>query len=369
MREIIKYSAVLLLVLAVSEATGRTAYAETAGALPDTEISESELAALEQELSVQEAAGDKETGTADSTENYDSYAFPDEQNAFSVNENPEREISFDSAAGLYTYRLPDKSSWSMSVPDGACTAGTVRLSLDSSGVLLSVRKNEEMYSAPDTLAFEEPGRYQAEFFIGGAAPQDEDDIAAYTTDSKTEIYHITVSFTIFTSPTNAFREMQAPAGFRLRQVSLNQKQIPAAGDTAEFTEDGDYGLVFCGIRDSSVSYELHFTSDRTAPTISFSPDIKGKTIRAPVRLTPSETDCSIEILRKGIRTADVDHTIRNGGFYSVIITDPAGNETDYQFNVSYPIRSLTDTFYILGGGLLLLFLYAGIRRLQHPGVR
>lgn len=267
-----------------------------------------------------------------------------------IEDDPQTELSYDRVSRMYVYTAGEGIRYAMSVPEGAVSAEAVRFDPRSGNVIQYFKDGAQFFPLENT--FTEPGRYEI-LWLG--TNTDEAVLSGNAADSQGALRAVRkrVRFRIVSSLTGSMETVDIPEGFRLESAEVDGNRLLAAGRLT-VDRDGDYHLLFTGLRDSRIEYELRFRSDRTKPEIRFSKDVTGKReASAPVSFTVLEQGVSVTVKRDGADMVYTGNTLTSGGSYTIIARDPAGNETAVSFYLRYSIRNQLGFLVILFAGLLI----------------
>lgn len=274
------------------------------------------------------------------------------QDAFELITNPEMEISQDEVSGHYRYVLPNKSSFTLSVPSGGVSTGAVWLTLsDNISILKAQHDGQSLYQV-NSLIFEEEGTYHLTLLSMGSSS----DSAGYTSGSYGN-FQVDVFFVITPRVTNRLGFVNAPVGFRFEKVVRNDKEIAGKGTTRYLEQDGNYRVLFSSEENPSITYEMSFQLDRISPSLAFSKDINKRSVSAPLMVRASEPGSTIEVAHNGNISELTDSELVDGGSYLLIVKDAAGNTRSYSVNLKYASRIPIGEGFLL---LVILLVCAGL---------
>lgn len=256
-----------------------------------------------------------------------------EKNKFAVRDDPDTILQFDEAAGEYLYILPDGNGYRMNVPRNAVRAGPVILSAPDGGFIGVMKKDGEAFYQEDTT-FTEPGSYELEYYSGGIDPAGDVNVNRMDTGAMgTTRSHI--RFRIIPERWNGGGSLAPPEDFTLVSATLDSEPVPG-GYEFRIRDDGLYKLTYAFDGDASIRYETEFLIDRTAPEIRLTPQIEGqKEVKPPVTFSVADPEAGVRVMKDGTPVETPGGRIEEGGWYSIIATDPAGNETVKTFYLQY----------------------------------
>ena len=266
---------------------------------------------------------------------------------FAVQDDPDTILEFDAARGEYIYILPDGNAYRMNVPRDAVHAGQVILRVPDGGFIGVMKKNGEAFYQDDTT-FTEPGNYEVEYYSGGIDTSGGvnvnrvDSGALGTTRSH-------IRFRIIPPIWNEGGSLMPPEDFSLVSALLDGEPLQG-GYEFRIRDDGRYHLTYAFDGDSSVRYETEFFIDRTAPEIRLTPPVEnGKQGRPPVTFEVADPEARVKVMKDGTLVETPGGRIEEGGWYSIIATDPAGNESEKTFYLQY---GMTRELKLLSGVIL-----------------
>ena len=252
---------------------------------------------------------------------------------FTVQDDPDTILEYDRDRGEYVYILPDGNEYRMNVPRDAVHVGPVTVTTPDGGFIGMIKRDGEAYYQEETT-FTEPGSYELEYYSGGIDTSggvnvDRIDTAAMGTTRS----HI--RFRIIPQSWNGAGPLTPPEDFSLVSAELDGESMPT-GYEFRLRDDGLYHLVYAFGGDESIRYELEFTSDRTAPEIRLTPPVDGtKKSRPPVAFEVIDPEARVRVMKDGTLVETPGQRIEEGGWYAIIATDPAGNETEKSFYLQY----------------------------------
>ena len=269
---------------------------------------------------------------------------------FAVRDDPDTVLQFDAAKGEYVYILPDGNEYRMNVPRDAVHAGPVILRVPDGGFVGMMKKNGEAFYQEDTT-FTELGNYELEYYSGGIDTSGGvnvnrvDSGALGTTRSH-------IRFRIIPPIWNEGGSLMPPEDFSLVSATLDGEPLPG-GYEFRIRDDGLYHLSYEFDGDRSVRYETEFFIDRTLPEIRLTPPIEeGKNARPPVTFEVTDPEARVRVMKDGTLVETPGGRIEEGGWYSIIARDPAGNETEKTFYLQY---GMTRELKLLSGVIAAAF--------------
>ena len=266
---------------------------------------------------------------------------------FAVQDDPDTILEFDAARGEYIYILPDGNEYRMNVPRDAVYAGQVILRVPDGGFIGVMKKNGEAFYQEETT-FTEPGNYELEYYSGGIDTSGGVNVSRIDSGAMgTTRSHI--RFRIIPARWNKGESLTPPEDFSLVSALLDGEPLQG-GYEFRIRDDGRYHLTYAFDGDSSVRYETEFFIDRTAPEIRLTPLIEnGKQGRPPVTFEVADPEARVKVMKDGTLVETPGGRIEEGGWYSIIATDPAGNESEKTFYLQY---GMTRELKLLSGVIL-----------------
>lgn len=266
---------------------------------------------------------------------------------FSVQDDPDTVLEFDAARGEYIYILPDGNEYRMNVPRDAVHAGQVILRVPDGGFIGAMKKNGEAFYQDDTI-FTEPGNYEVEYYSGGIDTSGGVNVNRIDSGAMgTTRSHI--RFRIIPAIWNGGGSLTPPEDFSLVSALLDGEPLQG-GYEFRIRDDGRYHLTYAFDGDSSVRYEMEFFIDRISPEIRLTPPIEnGKQARPPVTFEVADPEARVKVMKDGTLVETPGGRIEEGGWYSIIATDPAGNESEKTFYLQY---GMTRELKLLSGVIL-----------------
>lgn len=163
-------------------------------------------------------------------------------------------------------------------------------------------------------------------------------------------------FTILQSCTNALEEFTIPEGFRFTGISVNGAYAAVPRGTAySMPSDGKYAFEF-GCDEIGLFYHVDVRKDTVAPRLEISGLVDG-VARGPVSMSvAAQEDTSIQVIKDGQEiNTPYDLTLEDYGDYRVIISDRAGNSSEYSFTIQMYFTMTSLLVF-----LLLLLIAAGL---------
>jgi len=154
-----------------------------------------------------------------------------------------------------------------------------------------------------------------------------------------------LSFTIVNETCGTVEEYKMPQGFTIRSASLDSETFAKAGSSVAFADEGMYRIDYTCLA-TGVSYQLRVTVDHTAPVLELR-NVENGIAKGPVDISDVEQGASLFIKHDGIEMDDPGSVLDETGDYYILLTDAAGNSTEYTFHIGV-------YFNLSSVGLLLL---------------
>ena len=178
------------------------------------------------------------------------------------------------------------------------------------------------------------------------------------------------TFMLVGSSTNAIHTFQVPEGFYITEALKDGESIYLDRFSVSMEEEGDYEITY-EYPATDYAYTLKIRIDRTAPELLFqgTVDRRGR-IRSQLDFSGLETGDSIYLTRSGVQVAPVLNgdgtgTIFDTGIYRMLVTDPAGNTSEYNFIILQYLNTQSWLFFlIVGVTLAAVIVYLALQRRQ-----
>jgi len=159
-------------------------------------------------------------------------------------------------------------------------------------------------------------------------------LGSYTLSVKVNGQEVSnvLNFTICGQYCGYVYNIQLPDGFSFTQVYYNGQPKSTSSNYLDLTEEGDYAFTYvCNA--SQKSYSVKTIVDHTAPTLKLSELNEKNVARGPVSIADLEEGAYIAVYLNDKLVENLGDTLTGTGNYLVVVTDPAGNTTNYQFEI------------------------------------
>lgn len=220
-------------------------------------------------------------------------------------------VYYDQERLGYVYNVNDQMELFCSVVDGMVVQRNVRVEADE-GVDVTLYLDGEAVADPDLTNIFKVGNYVVEVSVGGQTYQP-------------------VSFSIIGSMTNAMTGYNMPDGFVITEVTLDGEDIYEDRGYVSMATEGHYVVNYRCAR-SGMTYELDVIIDTTPPVLALSELNDRNQARGPVSIADVEEGASAVVLLDG-KQITYKSELTESGEYQVILTDRAGNVSQYSFTI------------------------------------
>lgn len=231
------------------------------------------------------------------------------------------------------------------VPDGTVTDEMVSITVPG-GCSAQLYRNGVQLDSPNFSAISKPGSYV--LCISGS-----------TADSIQPL-----RFTIVDEVTGLIDSYRMPDGFLISAVTLNGDPVPYSAAEADLSREGNYSVQYrCEAAD--LNWRLDVTTDHTPPQLRLEAVTDGYA-KGPVDISDVEEGASVFVELDG-KSIAYEKTLTRSGAYRIVLTDKAGNTTEYRFtilvyfNVSSYIFIAVLVIFIIA---LLVYLRVSSKRLR-----
>lgn len=272
-------------------------------------------------LSTVYAVGEDDTQTESEDEDYIDYTGPiDPYTGKPLKEDGEAsgevkrvgvDVTYNNMSRNYNYAT-NKGSVSCSVADGMVTTESVTLIRSGEIEITLYKDGNKLTEIPAKCR--EYGSYVVTY---------------WSNNTETQL----LSFQIVKQVTGALSRYIMPDGFRVTEVKIDGKKVAHGTDSVDMTQEGDYVIEYlCDA--NSVSYTLKLSVDHTPPDVSFLGLDDDDTARGPVTVSGLQKGDTVSVIyndEKG--KLDDDNQVSETGYYTVIVTDEAGNTTEKSFRI------------------------------------
>ena len=278
------------------------------------------------------------------------YELNGEKREIKLVENPKMKVTYDNKNG-YAYTLPNGKVFYTTVPIGGISNTQVLVKMAEGVNVYAIRKDGKLIQLKEPLSFYESGFYEI-ILRSNELGFDGD-----------ESYKITLTFQILSDVKPHFiNYLKSPMGFVLDEIVVDGRvEIPDNRDYIELKNDGNYEVIFRGIDQSDIVYTCKFCRDTTPPRVTFSEEIKNKTISHPIKYSALEADIKLVLYKNFNSVHATNNLISQNGSYVLVASDEAENESIYSFTIhkDLVIRPivLLGAAIIMIAAVLVLFVY------------
>lgn len=212
---------------------------------------------------------------------------------------------------LFTYPIAGENcAVTSNVADGMITTDAVTIKVPN-GILYSVYCNGKDISGLSLTNITEVGKY------------------VFKIQTKGELTNL-FSFQIIGAISSESSRFTLPEEFEFGTVLIDGEEVVPDGNYISMMDEGEYNISYkCRI--TQMPYNLQVTVDRTPPALKLERVKDGKA-GGPVDISDLEEGAQIYITCDGV---ELDYTplLEISGTYCIIITDKAGNITEYGFRL------------------------------------
>lgn len=255
-------------------------------------------------------------------------------------------VYYDRDTSMYYYTV-GSSEVGISIPAGSVTVDSSKVSLDvPSGMNARLFRDGDEDSTQDLKDIRKRGAYRVFF------------------DSTGEEGITELDFTIVGEITGALTEFAAPNGFNITKATLNGQDVAHTTGRVEMTEDGKYDVEYVCVR-TGIRHRLQVELDHVPPTLKLEAVKDGEAV-GPVDLSDLEPGVNLVITLNN-KKIDTTKELTRSGKYKLVLTDPAGNITVYEFSVHVYFNASGVMFLLIFAAVLLLagaYMYWSRKRLR-----
>lgn len=248
---------------------------------------------------------------------------------------------FDRENGMFHYLLKEgeKASIACSVANGMAVNGKVTVAIDPSIPVALYKDGSPLKKEEEEISFEDAGEYLIEYEGAG------------------NLVSSHIRFTIL-GKYSSMEQFELPEGFEMINITCEDKPLGAL-PIADMKKDGKYVVEYqCSITGNHYQFTTHV--DHTPPTLLLAAvDEEGKA-RGPVDLSDLEAGASLYVTRDN-QEIQPGTVLTESGRYTVIVTDLAGNATEYKFTILVYLNSGSTIFLTILGAMLVIFVIYMIR--------
>lgn len=297
---------------------------------------------------------DMDLGVEGFGENFDIESFGDISSLlrnYGESDNKQEKFDFGYSTELneIVYSYNGTEYFSSDVPNRALVTGEVHVATVNPDFSYYYYYNDEIDFASEDAVYTEPGKY---------------DFVVYVNLPEGGMGELHFGFTIMGEVTKDLSVVTAPEGFYIKKLTRDGFAIEASEEKAEIDVDGFYQAVFASRENRGLSYNLSFRKDTVPPTLTFSEDIYAKKVKAPIRYTIDEEGATVKAKMGGYAiNIPEDTDINTRGQYSFIVTDEAGNVTEYYFYLTASYKFGVQGWIFVGVFVLVVGVYLVLVRI------
>lgn len=243
---------------------------------------------------------------------------------------------YDRTLGCYVYSTSgiDSTEIYASVADGMIVTEPVSITLpDGIGAVLYRNGNE--VTGVDFSNITRFGRYILRI--------------PYQGNEYEELF----SFSIVGEATGLVSEYIMPSGFYITGAYCDGDPVDWSRGYISFNDEGEY-MVDYECPKADLSFQLKTVIDHTPPVLALS-EVENNLARGAVDISDLEDGVSISITRDG-RQVEYTTKLRESGYYELVLVDPAGNTTSYNFTIMVYLD--LNSFIVIGLVLLIIAVVA-----------
>lgn len=236
-------------------------------------------------------------------------------------------VQYDRSEQMYLFPV-GTSAYTVvraNVMDGMVTDRAVRIVPDA-GVQVSLFRNGEKVESPDLDNVNLVGEYVV---CSGTGLHSDDEI---------------LRFTVIGQYTNALRSYSMPDSFQLTEVTCNGEDVYFTRNSVDLSAEGAYVIKYRCVR-TDVEYKLQYTADFTPPVLALA-DVENGIAAGPVDLSDLENGAGLSIWRNG-EAMNAASTLKASGDYDIIVSDAAGNTSNYSFTIRVYFDGNSIVFFLL----------------------
>lgn len=236
------------------------------------------------------------------------------------------DFKYSEELGNLLFYVGDVTFIKSNIPNGSIVTNPVQVT-PASGITQYVYHNGVLEVTPEEYIYKEPGYYEI-VSTTFKTPEGSED-----TMSRIMVQTI-FRFTIIDSSARDYNVVSAPEDFVMDRVVYQGKEqeIPESGYFF-LGRDGKYVFHFTCLNDSALTSSLEIDKDTVAPFVSFSQDITGGPVKAPLTFTCDDANAKIQVYRDNQECLLSGQQIEYGGVYYLVATDSHGNSREYEFSI------------------------------------
>ena len=252
-------------------------------------------------------------------------------------------IVYDTQQENYLYSVGTGYIYA-NVLNNMITQDAVKITADA-GIEFTVYKNGDVVELGEEQTLNEAGSYT---------------VMNKKSDDETAVF----SFIIIGESIREPQTYDLPSTCVVTSVSLNNEVINVENRSIDLSEEGDYHIEYLCAR-NNVTYELEFSVDHTAPTLTFE-GLKNNKAKGKVTIDEYEEGATPTIQKDGSEITSRSELVQPGA-YTVKITDKAGNSSVYSFYILFYINAGGIAFGIVTIAVvaaLIVYLYISRKRMR-----
>lgn len=238
-------------------------------------------------------------------------------------------VYYEKETGLYRFIVNEQAQKyiTCNVADNMVVNGEVSLFIEDNLVHTLYRNNSKLEKI-DTEAISRPGSYT--LFVG---------------DERI------LSFTIV-GEYDAISTFAVPEGFYVTEVVKDGEMVHYDSSVVDMTGEGEYSVSYT-CDSNKMSYTFRTIVDHTPPVLALSAVDEDGKARGAVDISDLEEGATLTVIHDGEEIVpDGTQLIQNGN-YKLIVTDRAGNVTNYNFLIMLYFNMSSIAFFVL---IILVFL-------------
>lgn len=239
-------------------------------------------------------------------------------------ENAPPEIGWDQQNKRYSYRFPNGVAFYATVPNGAITTQAFRIFFpEEISANLLFNGSGTAYQSGDELST--PGVYCFQILVLPRLTGEQYQIDTYSCN-----YFVYVAG----AQERGLRIVNPPESFTLAKASLNGNELkPDGNGTVVLRRDGRYQFEFAGPQ-GVAGYRTELLLDTTPPLLSFTNDAGSGFASGTACYEKQDESDHISIQRNGSPYPERG-LLGDNGFYTLTVTDSAGNSRQYTVRVDH----------------------------------
>lgn len=244
------------------------------------------------------------------------------QNAETI-QDPVLKRTYQKDTGIFTYTLPNQSSFQSSVPKGMMTEGAVTF-LPMKNAYIVATRNGMMEENSEGGIYTKPGEYKFQMMVFPEGYQGID----------LNYYRVTFEFQILPETVSDLTLYSPPEGFYIAGVIHEGAEAKPESPEWQFIHrDGDYTVRMLDFETGTIPCEASFTRDTTAPFMTFKPEIETERMKEPVMISINEPGARLQAFYNGREGILASNVISAEGRYTFYVSDSAGNTRYYKLSM------------------------------------